>query len=393
MRVTKTNNKKPGRKNKSPEEFQQELEEIHGNQIIPLEEYVRYNKKILFKCNRNASHPNWRATPAQVLSGEHCPACSKEVFKSKKRLPDYYYLEEATKALPDTIEVTGNLKRKRAVLIEVQCKVCHNVWYTRIGNIHAGHGCKVCNLVNARRKSTEAFKEQLYEVKGDRVSLVGEYKNAKTKVRLHCNVHEKHPDWYTKPNTILQLGCGCPRCHCYLGEMLVGSILDFNNVSYEYQKGVKISGKQHVFDFIIRTNNRIFALETDGEQHFKSVEAWGGEKALVARQAKDAEKDNYIHSLGGSMIRIPYDKFNLTDMLQIISDSLDISLVRPPDNYTPVFKRVSEMVKYYNNHTARETSIKYKTSERKLKEYYKAYYGKGKRDMLREEGETIAYCK
>lgn len=41
----------------------------------------------------------------------------------------------------------------------------------------------------------------------------------------------------------------------------------------------------------------------------------------------------------------------------------------------------------------RETSIKYKTSERKLNEYYKAYYGKGKRDMLREEGEIIAYCK
>lgn len=48
------------------------------------------------------------------------------------------------------------------------------------------------------------------------------------------------------------------------------------------------TGKFLRFDFYLKTHNAI--IELDGRQHFKSIEAWGGEKALQINRERDKYK-------------------------------------------------------------------------------------------------------
>jgi hypothetical protein len=47
-------------------------------------------------------------------------------------------------------------------------------------------------------------------------------------------------------------------------------------------------------------------VESDGQQHFKSVKSWGGEKNLLDNKARDIAKDIYATSNKFNFVRIPY---------------------------------------------------------------------------------------
>lgn len=74
------------------------------------------------------------------------------------------------------------------------------------------------------------------------------------------------------------------------------------------------------FDFYFPNYN--CCIEYDGEQHFKPVEYWGGERGFEEQQYKDKLKNNYCLSHSIRLVRIPYTEYdNLT--FPYIQDILD----------------------------------------------------------------------
>ena len=113
------------------------------------------------------------------------------------------------------------------------------------------------------------------------------------------------------PVDILRGENGCKECYNSVGENLIASCLDDNNILYERQKTFDDCKYKNVlrFDFYIESMNII--IEYDGEQHFKPV-TYGGlseEEALHEynlTRIRDKIKDEYCKKKGIELIRIPY---------------------------------------------------------------------------------------
>lgn len=97
------------------------------------------------------------------------------------------------------------------------------------------------------------------------------------------------------------------------GEQTIRKILNLYNISFKEQftfsdcifPDTKTKAR---FDFAVFENSSLsHIIEYDGEQHFKSVEMWGGEKGFEKRKEHDKIKNYYCFFNNIPLIRIPYD--------------------------------------------------------------------------------------
>lgn len=100
--------------------------------------------------------------------------------------------------------------------------------------------------------------------------------------------------------------CGCQ--HFSKGEEKIKQILLENNISFETQKmfnTCKTSENNYgKFDFFI---NNQYAIEYDGEQHFKVVDiGWNDPEKLARTQERDKIKNQWCKDNNIPLIRIPY---------------------------------------------------------------------------------------
>ena len=84
-------------------------------------------------------------------------------------------------------------------------------------------------------------------------------------------------------------------CGCYsksAGELKIEQILTEYNVNFEEQFTIPNFSLYSKFDFAIFDDNNdlIKLIEYDGEQHFKSVEYFGGDEQFKIQQERDARK-------------------------------------------------------------------------------------------------------
>lgn len=106
-------------------------------------------------------------------------------------------------------------------------------------------------------------------------------------------------------------------------EMVVRKILDEWKIEYTTEKTFedcrdKIKLR---FDFYFKLQNQEYCIETDGEQHFKPVDIWGGEKTFKEIQKRDLIKNKYCASNNIHLLRIPFNKID--NAKKIIKDYIN----------------------------------------------------------------------
>lgn len=111
------------------------------------------------------------------------------------------------------------------------------------------------------------------------------------------------------------------------GEKVIYYILKNSKIGFKYQYSVHIGGNLHIFDFYLPDYNMY--IEYDGRQHFESIDYWGGEKSLENRKIRDKEKDDYVTSVGATIIRIPYTYDTSDSILLFLSPKIDKLLEMP----------------------------------------------------------------
>ena len=108
----------------------------------------------------------------------------------------------------------------------------------------------------------------------------------------------------------------CDKCNDSYGENKVKQLLEKNNIDYEKEKSFidcinPETGRKLRFDFYLPDYNIL--IEVDGEQHFTSVEYWGGEKELEKIKIRDNIKNVYCKEKNIKLVRIKYNELdNLT---------------------------------------------------------------------------------
>lgn len=106
------------------------------------------------------------------------------------------------------------------------------------------------------------------------------------------------------------ISCGCKKASS--GEILIESLLYEHHINYQTQYRISDFNKSSSFDFAIfnRDNMLLYLIEFDGQQHFKPIDYWGGEKEYKKTIERDQNKNQYCIDNNISLIRIPYYDFN-----------------------------------------------------------------------------------
>ena len=169
---------------------------------------------------------------------------------------------------------------------------------------------KLLELKKERIKSHEKYIEDLYAINPNIIALET-YKGANIPILHKCLIDNN--EWSVRPAGIL-FGFGCPVCNESHGEKQIRTWLNAHNIQYESQYIFDdCKDKKFLpFDFYLPDLN--LCVEYDGEQHFKSIDFFGGEDGLQKRQLHDKIKTEYCQNNNISLLRIKYDE-NIEDKL------------------------------------------------------------------------------
>lgn len=170
---------------------------------------------------------------------------------------------------------------------------------------------------NIIRKTTEQFKKEVYALVGDSHTVLSNYINSTTKVKMKHNVCGY--EWMTEPGAFLHVGVTCPYCNLSSNEKEIANWLNKYEINYEIQyrfDDCKYK-KPLPFDFAVFNDKDelILLIEYDGEQHFREVKFGGKndtESINIFKETKirDKIKDEYCKTNNYRLLRIPYFEFD-----------------------------------------------------------------------------------
>lgn len=312
----------------------------------------------------------WNVKPNVLDQNTYgCPFCSGKVRK------DIDYLrKEVRQLVGDEYSVIGNYINTHTK-ITFKHNVCGNEFDMSPHNFLSGQRCPLCQH-RSYKKTTEEFKEELFDLVGDEYTLEDEYINTRTKVNfrhrvcgklwhttpqeilqgyrcIHCygnallskeefekRVHKKHGYeysilgkyvnystkisvmhnkcgyvWDVSPTSFIGKGSGCPKCNQSKGEKKIERFLLNNNIPYILQKR---------YDDLVGINNIPFSydfflpdynllIEYQGQQHEYAVEWFGGEKKFRRQQETDKSKRDYADIHNINLMEIWYYDFKKID--------------------------------------------------------------------------------
>lgn len=240
--------------------------------------------------------------------------------------------------------------------VKVRHNICGNEYLVEANGFLQGNRCPNCNGNGAKQKTTEQFAKEVEELVGDEYTLLGEYINRSTNIKIRHNTcgreYQVEPgnflngsrciecyyqsmrlsdeavdkylseclgDRYQRVGgkyismqhniTIKHLTCGneyrarltdivqkrikCPRCSSSLGEQLVDEVLTSYGIEFKTQK---------TFEGLVNINSLYYdfyipgsniVIEYQGEQHYRPKNFGGASKEeALENYKKQVLRDN-----------------------------------------------------------------------------------------------------
>jgi hypothetical protein len=117
---------------------------------------------------------------------------------------------------------------------------------------------------------------------------------------------------------------GCPNCRESHLEKKIKTILNKYNIKYEPQKRFKNCRNVFPLPFDFFLNDHNFLIEAQGQQHYKPVSRFGGEKQFDIQKIRDKIKYDYCKNNNIKLIEIPYWEFENIEL--ILTKELNLTL-------------------------------------------------------------------
>lgn len=253
--------------------------------------YINNTTPICVICKK---HGEFYIKPIRLTNNKKCPKCIKEEKM-------HNFIQKANEVHNNKYDYSKvdyvNLKEK-------VCIICpeHGEFLQKPSNHLRGEGCNICGGKN--KLDNEKFIQKANEVHNNKYDYSKvDYKNNKTYINIIC---PKHGEFIQLPRHHLE-GRGCPSCKSSKGEKIIRDWLVKNNISFEEQKQfVDCKYKNNLkFDFYLPNLN--ICIEFNGEQHYKSIEYFGGASDFLRRVKRDKIKNKYCIDNNIKLCVIKYD--------------------------------------------------------------------------------------
>lgn len=120
------------------------------------------------------------------------------------------YLKKVDEIHDGKITVLGDFKGASQKVL-VRCNVCNHEWEVTPSVTLKGHGCRKCADKHLG-KGYDIFMQELKQIHGDNIELVGEYVNSTTPTQFRCKIDGNI--WNATPtNLIGKKPTGCDKCY------------------------------------------------------------------------------------------------------------------------------------------------------------------------------------
>ncbi len=303
---------------KTHEQFVDEVFELVGNEYEVLGLYINSIEKIMMR--HNTCGDEFPVAPMKFTGKEHtrCPRCMRiQSAESRMKTADDFK-EQLRILFGDNYTVIGEYTGSKKGIL-VRHNICGNE-FVKSPIAILTRNCKFCSTLS-QMKTHEQFIENIAMLVGDEYTPVEQYKGAHNKIKMR---HETCGHvWKTTPHKFVSTGRRCPKCNESKGETAIRRFLESNNISFISQYRINECRLNRVlpFDFGVLKNGELSVLiEYDGEQHFKPIESFGGEKAYNELQIRDKVKDKFCMDNDIKLLRIPY--YRLSEVDSILNEAL-----------------------------------------------------------------------
>ena len=335
------------RQNKRHKDFISRVKEECGDEYIPLTKYSTCKDKILFKHNKKGCMNEFWMTPDVFFNGgSRCPICRHREGADKLFIPHDEFEKRIKLIHGDHITLLGKYSGYNGK-IKIRHEDCGREFDVLCGDLLQGKSCRYC--AGKMLKTHEKFKEEMYELYGDEYTVVGKYKNSKTKIKIRHNLCGY--EWEILPNSILKQRL-CPNCGKSYGEMQVENFLVHNDINYKTQATFDdcVYKDYLKFDFSIYDEkwNLMCLIEYDGIGHYKPV-CFGGISQKEAKEnfesqiRKDTVKDEFCKNNNIDLLRISYKQQKQLHIIlnNYLSKLFKYNMKNPTKMYLNVLKTPS----------------------------------------------------
>ena len=270
-----------------------EVKKLVKDEYTFLDEYI--NKETKIAVVHSLCGKTYKVAPGAFLRGNRCPYC-----RSNRRKTTDEFKKEVYQLVGDEYTVisdyTGHHKP-----ISLKHEKCKRVYSVAPSDFLKGRRCKQCHFDECM-KTNQEWLDQVKELAGDDYTFLERYKgdNVKIKYKHVCgHIHK------VTPNNFIN-GTRCTACKESIGEANVRRFLTEAGMLFESQKSFKdlVVEKQLSYDFFLPNYNIL--LEFQGEQHYRPITFFGGEKAFKKQCVRDELKRSYAKEKGLKVIEIPY---------------------------------------------------------------------------------------
>lgn len=285
----------------SHEEFVNIIKERNPN-ILILSKYDGNKKKLNIKCN--VCDYSWNTSGNSLLQGKGCPRCGGSLKKTHKE-----FELELKNVKPHIIPVDKYIDS--ITKIKFRC-VKHNCeWEDTPSHVLRDRGCPECakeSYRTLRMKTHTEFVKELNSINSN-IKVLGKYNGVSNKILCQC-IKDNYK-WNAYPNNLLK-GIGCPICSNSHGENKISNYLTESNIlfftQYKFDDLFGLKGGLLSYDFFLPNYNIL--IEYNGEQHYNSVDYFGGEEQFKIQQEHDNRKRKYAEAHNINLIEIPYWDFD-----------------------------------------------------------------------------------
>lgn len=262
-----------------------------------------------------------------LLKGAICKRCAIEKNKKARSLKTQLTIEEEisqynnNKLLNKEDYINGDTKN-----LKVLCGKCNKVFitdkksYLKNARRDENYLCPSCNreMIRSRMlRDKDDVEKYINSINDNKLLNKKDYKgNDITNLKIQCGLCG---EVFTTSLVCYQAGkTMCRKCSSKIsyGELAIKEFLDLYQIRYEdeYLFDDCRDINPLPFDFYLSDYN--LCIEYQGEQHYKSVEFFGGEEAFKIRQLHDQIKRDYCNSNNIVLIEIPYWEYkNIKNIL------------------------------------------------------------------------------
>ena len=179
----------------------------HGiTTTMPDEQYKGTNASIYHLCKIH--NYRFKAQPSNIMNGYPCPLCNKK--NNRINNEKNYKQKLSDKSIPVLLD---DKYVDHSTKVYHICLHCNNRWKTTPAYVLKNKfPCPKCAKVETskmRTKTLAQFKNEIYKIFGDALSIVGDYNGAQNQINVHCNICNHN--WTPLASNILS-GHGCPKC-------------------------------------------------------------------------------------------------------------------------------------------------------------------------------------